>query len=253
MTITYARSLTESQVLQIQELTKACQLHDHISLSFPIEDPVNCWLIYHEDELLAVLSLLQTEDSLWECRAFTHPSLRRGGLFSRLLSQASEWLDQYDEKHQLESELCFPVDPSCTQTMDVLEHLKAEHWYSEYMMVRLLNDCISASEIPSVRLKFRHSETDGSWSCSSWMEETLIGTCSLLPHGSSLYLYEVLVPEALRGRGLGTALMNSLLALLAKRSVPSILLQVSGDNTAAVALYKKTGFQITETLSYYLY
>mgnify|MGYP005804173691 FL=1 len=34
---------------------------------------------------------------------------------------------------------------------------------------------------------------------------------------------------------------------------PAVLLQVSGDNAVALRLYEKTGFRITETLSYYLY
>ncbi|WP_243134402.1 GNAT family N-acetyltransferase [Enterocloster asparagiformis] len=35
--------------------------------------------------------------------------------------------------------------------------------------------------------------------------------------------------------------------------ISTLTLQVSGDNLPALRLYKKTGFHITETLSYYLY
>ena len=40
---------------------------------------------------------------------------------------------------------------------------------------------------------------------------------------------------------------------LRNRNASSLFLHVSGENPAAVNLYKKTGFRITETLSYYLY
>jgi ribosomal protein S18 acetylase RimI-like enzyme len=48
-------------------------------------------------------------------------------------------------------------------------------------------------------------------------------------------------------------MLEKLFALLAAAGIKKVILQVSGDNAAALALYKKTGFRITETLSYYLY
>ena len=47
--------------------------------------------------------------------------------------------------------------------------------------------------------------------------------------------------------------VRELLRLAPDMGLSAITLQVSGDNTPAVNLYKKTGFHITETLSYYLY
>ena len=35
--------------------------------------------------------------------------------------------------------------------------------------------------------------------------------------------------------------------------IRTLTLQVSGQNLGALALYKKTGFRIRDTLSYYLY
>ena len=44
-----------------------------------------------------------------------------------------------------------------------------------------------------------------------------------------------------------------LLPALASQGFQTALLQVAGDNMPAIALYKKTGFRITETLCCYLY
>ena len=54
-------------------------------------------------------------------------------------------------------------------------------------------------------------------------------------------------------RQLGFLLMSRLIYCLQKTQIRRLLLHVSGSNVPAVALYKKTGFGITETLSYYMY
>lgn len=66
-----------------------------------------------------------------------------------------------------------------------------------------------------------------------------------------LYAFEI-VPE-LRGRGIGKKALCLILRFLKEQGVKLLFLQVSGDNTAALNLYKKAGFRITETLSYYFY
>ena len=53
-------------------------------------------------------------------------------------------------------------------------------------------------------------------------------------------------------RGYGKAFFFQVLKSL-QENTSTVTLQVSGNNTVALNLYKKTGFRITETLSYYLY
>ena len=78
-------------------------------------------------------------------------------------------------------------------------------------------------------------------------------TCFLAPQGESVYLYSLQVLPELRNRHLGTAFLSALLPRLAKKGFKSIKLQVSSENLPAMALYKKTGFYITQTLSFYEY
>ena len=78
-------------------------------------------------------------------------------------------------------------------------------------------------------------------------------TCFLAPQGESVYLYSLQVLPELRNRHLGTAFISALLPRLAEKGFKSIKLQVSSENLPAMALYKKTGFYITQTLSFYEY
>ena len=69
----------------------------------------------------------------------------------------------------------------------------------------------------------------------------------------SACLFEVEIAEPFRGHGLGQAMIRQLQDLTPAIGISTLTLQVSGDNLPALRLYKKTGFHITETLSYYLY
>ena len=58
---------------------------------------------------------------------------------------------------------------------------------------------------------------------------------------------------ALQEPGTRRRLFNESLFPSGRTRLTAVSLQVSGENEPALALYKKTGFRITETLSFYLY
>lgn len=55
----------------------------------------------------------------------------------------------------------------------------------------------------------------------------------------------IVVRENFRGMGIGSKLMNSLIALARREGLRKIRLIVSADNHRAIKLYKKFGFKIT--------
>ncbi len=57
----------------------------------------------------------------------------------------------------------------------------------------------------------------------------------------------IAVSEKYRRRGVGRALMREFIKILRERSVRSVFLLVRDDNTAAVELYSKFGFEIVGT------
>lgn len=85
-------------------------------------------------------------------------------------------------------------------------------------------------------------------------DDTFLGSCQTTPVSRScVCLHHVEILPQYRRQGCGTALLEQLAAVLKHSGVRRVILQVSGDNEASLALYKKQGFRITETLSYYLY
>lgn len=81
-----------------------------------------------------------------------------------------------------------------------------------------------------------------------------IGRCLITPVSADCAcLHHLEIKESLRHNGYGSDFLSLLLPRIAASGTSKLILQVSGDNPAAIALYKKTGFGITETLSFYCY
>ncbi|GIP37763.1 N-acetyltransferase [Paenibacillus sp. J31TS4] len=62
--------------------------------------------------------------------------------------------------------------------------------------------------------------------------------------GGSGMIYDVFVAPAARGSGVGTALLKYMMEESAKSGYRTVRLMVNADNAAAIALYRKLGFQI---------
>ena len=155
---------------------------------------------------------------------------------------------------------------------NILGHIGAEHAWDEYMLERKLiisekteTDiyCRIVETAPENKTEANDTITSGNivWhaiGCRLNQNIPLCFTspeviCFLAPQGESVYLYSLQVLPELRNRHLGTAFLSALLPRLAKKGFKSIKLQVSSENLPAMALYKKTGFYITQTLSFYEY
>ena len=80
-----------------------------------------------------------------------------------------------------------------------------------------------------------------------------VGMISLYQHTQSVISCGPEIFEEYRGQGYGKALLLQVISDLISCNPLPLRLQVSGENIPAVSLYKKTGFQIAETLSGYLY
>ena len=83
--------------------------------------------------------------------------------------------------------------------------------------------------------------------------ETPYGSVNISVFSSYYYLYGLEIHQEDRGQGHGYHLLLQVIQDLAALNPLPLQLQVSGENAPAISLYKKTGFQITETLFGYLY
>jgi ribosomal protein S18 acetylase RimI-like enzyme len=73
-------------------------------------------------------------------------------------------------------------------------------------------------------------------------------SAKLMPYKDGMYVYEVEVKRELRRQGYGTRYMHSVMNSF--KDMP-LYLQVGSKNTAACALYKKLGFEVSQELCYY--
>lgn len=241
----HTQQLTPNQIQDIKTLTTACRNFEPLSLSAPLEDGPDYFLLYENEQLISMLFLFFPEETVCECGAFTLPAWRKNGCFSRLWEDAIDYVEALEEKQEIEIDLCILADPRTPSAMAVLEALEAEFWYNEYSMERAL----SPSDIDVHTSLPIHEAEPNLYTATG--QDGIIGTCCLLPSEQTVYLYGFEIKESLRRQGYGREFLVGMLALLAKKEYSTVSLQVSGQNMAAMSLYEKTGFLITDTLSYY--
>lgn len=271
-------SLDSIRTKEIRDMVNICTAHDGTSLSFPFEDGELFLLIEEDHRILSSIAFVPVEEKLYDCSAFTHPAFRGQGFFTDLLNAGIEALPE-------DSELLFYSDKKDRLTAAVLETIGAEPDSEEHMMaldpedffaaVRCA-DLSKASGIPSASHPNIHMESTDIDGTPTLFFHSSHASVSFSVFPSHYYLYGFEVEEACRGKGYGTGFLKAVLCRLWKLPVndPScpplfselssvrdasalslrpVLLQVTGDNAPALALYKKTGFRITETLCCYLY
>lgn len=267
--------LTDSQTEEAKNLALDCWRHDSIRLSYPADPQENaCHYLLYSDEgsLCAALAMVPCGETAVECTAFTHPAFRRKGCFDALLSRALEDFEEYD--------IFFPVSGTCPDTLNTLEALGAQLDTTEYQMEwtsqtagstqkqRKLSDSQEKSDqsdnkmTPAFFLTSSPSPDDSETLCWSFHPGISESPSSDAPAGTFLTtwtgngcvcLHQVEILPAFRSQGLGTAMIRLFLVMAAQKNISRVILQVSADNLAALTLYKKTGFRITETLSFYFY
>ena len=235
-------------------LQETCNEYDHISFSFPLEEESICCLLYENERLLSALIAFFTDSDTMECYGCTLPGERQKGYFTSLLK---ELVNEYSD-----CDFIFPVYENCRDGIKTLQAMEASFCYTEHFM-----ECsipVSAKSVLKEENKERkdltilaHKNPDDQICYEFFKNRELVGMCSLDVQEKSAYLYGFEISEHLRGQGLGTACLDLFLktymSLPADQRTKTIYLQVSGDNLPAVALYKKAGFKIRESLSYYLY
>lgn len=242
--------LTERHKSKINGLLDECARFESIAVFYPeaeSNDTLRHYLLFtQEEELISILAVSpSTEYSQeLECRAFTRPDMRRQGYFSLLLDTCIEEFP--------ETALLFPVNHHSNDALCTMLALDAEDVGTEYRMERAIAEeqADTASDQYS-HLILKKSGLD-TWSLST-KDQVHLGLCKTAASGTGLCLHHVEIVPAYRSQGYASAMLTMLFPRLAAAGCTSVFLHVSGNNTAAVALYKKTGFLITETLSYYLY
>ena len=109
---------------------------------------------------------------------------------------------------------------------------------------------------PWSRGNFMDSIQAGHWAyCLRQVDDPLKriwAYCILLPAVDDLHLLNITVDTDLRGQGVGLRLMGAIQAIAGNLSIPRILLEVRPSNLAAIALYKRAGYEeLAKRKAYY--
>ena len=126
MKIIRTKQLDLHQLEDLYALETACRSHDQTSLTFPTEDGCLFFLLSDEETLLSAFSAIFNEFETCSCSAFTLPSCRRRGHFTRLLEELL--------KESGECDLLFLADDSCADAKHTLDAIGAELLNREHMM-----------------------------------------------------------------------------------------------------------------------
>ncbi|MEY8393524.1 N-acetyltransferase [Lachnospiraceae bacterium 45-P1] len=240
MDITITSCLNSSQKEAVQSLLADVKKQESLTVSFPMEDGELFLLGWIEKRLCTVLSFIREGELSYECSAFTHPSFRRQGLFSRLLEESLSLLPP-------EAELFFYTDGNSSDALYTLDSIGAIFCSKEHMMT-LSPEKIWDFPVSGLTV----SETEESGFPLLLFADTF-GSVRIFVYPSHYYLYDFEIQDCFRNQGHGAALLRKVLSFLAAQKRMPFLLQVSGDNLPAIRLYEKAGFQISETLSCFLY
>lgn len=254
------RKLNPLRLRQIKQLLNACTLADTVLPEYPLHEPDTVhYLICQGKQMLGALAFCRIDAETCESVAFVHPDFRRQGIFKRLLNAA---LPDYEDKDILfvcagalpDSPLA-PEFPVSFPAASALHSLDAEPESMELLM-----ECSIASDFVPRPLAHTDLTVDIRSASRTAMNVSLlkdsccIGKAGLAVFGCGLcVLHDIEIDEALRKEGYGGDFMQLLLTELSNIHFETISLQVHGGNTAAIRLYKKTGFRICKILSYYLY
>lgn len=250
------------------------------------EEPFFLFLTRPDGLIPAVLSLSILDEETAECRAVTAPAFRRQGYFSALLEEAETLAGERDlifplpdscadglavmraleaECLSTEYEMACRIPPSTDLSgllspCDASSCTNQNHTFPETARWTLIAQKPDSENglFLHVREETENSEENPSAFFQSATADfriaNSIGSClTTRISESSVCLHQVEIREDLRGNGFGTILICTLLEQLADFGIKRVILQVSGENAPALSLYKKTGFAITQSLSYYLY
>lgn len=94
--------------------------------------------------------------------------------------------------------------------------------------------------------------TAASFNVAAWHGERAVGHATLVPDDTGTYELAIFVLDDFQGARIGTELVRSLLGWAQSEGVESVWLTVERWNDPAIRLYRKVGFEISESENFEL-
>lgn len=275
MNIEATAQLDDGQKARLHQLEDACNAADgtafeiFTSNAFNVYPAQNAFYFCREgNTALGVLNVYADSPDLAELTVLVAPQYRRRGICTALLAAAKEELARYGYR-----QVRFKTDEAFALAAEMLRRKGFAPDGREYLMVAQPGAAAPQSGV-TVRLA-READVEvlaalqaeafgeGLETARRYVRETLtgsrqalyaaeeagqvVGCTSVDLAGRYAYLYGVCVAAAMRGRGIGKAMLRGVLALQTRRAA----LHVEAENTAALRLYEGAGFRRQAVMAYW--
>ncbi len=274
-------TLTEADLLAIEELAARCDAHDGTRLRLNREllatrpnDKTRDWLWYQDGALLGCLPVFAFVPTEAEIVGMVHPDHRRRGIFSQLYAAAREDC----AAHGCER-LLLVVERGQAAGQGFVAHIGGTLSHAEYALalsdpppavvkhadltVRVATEADAPSLTPILAAAFEEDEEDPADFARKmarsphrrWLialaGTTPIATLGLVGDARETAIYGFAVLPAWQGRGYGRQILAATVAQLLAEGTERIALEVATDNARALALYLASGFRQVTTYDYY--
>lgn len=227
-------TLDENILKQLSDLYDSYDYEPFFAAHIESELP-HFYYILDETKLISFLSLIPSEKNPVELCSFTYPEHRHNGYFSTLLKMALENFPQILSDSQINlnfvhntishSEYLMRISP-CEfhkpEGIEIIEYVYDYEDECEYIYILMINNLAAGL------LKLTCNSDD------------------------TACLHHVFIRKSYRRKGYGKGLLKGALELFFMENNCNIILHVTGKNTAACRLYSSLGFEIIQSLDFYL-
>lgn len=229
--------LNSKRLAQIEGLRRECSALDGTEYRFYTgdADARDFFALYYEGKRLTGFAFCCCGEPA-EISGAIHPDFRGRHIFARMVSALKNHAKA--GTYEFSGRDAYPGFIECAKSLGAVCR-REEH------LMRF-----TAKEPPACPL-LQYSERENGNVFLFGEPERPSGHISLSYDGALVNIYNVYVEPRLRGQGLGYSMMCSVLDRLATENMKNIVLQVSGSNKPALALYAKCGFEITDSVVFY--
>lgn len=246
----------------VDGLRRACEAAAPLDLKIELDEadhldrPIH-FLATAGDALIGYAGVTAGDEA--EACGMVHPSWRRRGVGSTLLGDLLLAARRLDRESILV--ICEDAGPVALAWM---ARLGAALESAERRMVLRVVDVPAAADAPlQIRaandadhdvveaiLGEEFDDRPGEERLVGVEDKAVLGTLRLTESAQRTMIYGFVIDEARRGRRLGTRMLSAVVALLRDRGVREVGLEVNPDNTPAVRLYERVGFETVTTYRY---
>lgn len=275
--------LDDKIIEEIIEFEITCKKYDGLSGEMDLDTSMNfdkqmrnVFLLYEDGQLISALSIFAPRKEEGEVYGYTLPEFRRKGYFKKLLSEAAKELKIYGVENFL-----FVCAKKSTAGNAMIEKMNVQWDHGEHLMVYHGGKPFQTEGRLTLRMADRNAlKTLVEMNMSIFsdyykdpdalmikmsnilyskkremyiglLDSKTIGICSVGTETEDPSIYGFGIMPEFRRKGYGEELIKLVMNNLINRNIKTIKLDVDYENSAALNLYLKIGFEIEASFGYF--